>query len=327
MSRTHAVSVVIPTYRRLISLDRLLGSLQRQQHPAEEIILAIAEPAEVYASILSAYCKLNIRIVYAERSVCAQRNAAIREAKGVYVFLCDDDMELPSDYIQKCIHYIIRSRIPLAVSGLVMQREAEAWQAWYPFRFRQLVYAFVFCQSIWFKVSECHAPAACGPLLNYLKRYYRKRGNTHSKAGWPLLTQAESSEIRTEFYGIGASIIPRQWLLDSPYDERLHPNGYGDNYGVALHFPGTQPIVILADNPVFHHRDAQNRIASSKAWYHRSLALARFMADSPKFGKLNKLAFAWSLLGSLIRNPRLAPSVIRIYMQLIKFHFLESSLR
>src|SRR5687768_13117055 len=100
------ISVVIPTCNRRQRLLLLLQNLHRSTYPLLEIIIVdsgeeILEPAEY-----SSYGNLSIVYLRSEKSVCIQRNLGIRMAKGEWVFLCDDDIEVPAEYLQKIADHI-----------------------------------------------------------------------------------------------------------------------------------------------------------------------------------------------------------------------------
>jgi glycosyltransferase involved in cell wall biosynthesis len=46
---------------------------------------------------------LPIQYILSEKSVCIQRNIGIRKAETPWVFLCDDDVEVPPDYLQQLV--------------------------------------------------------------------------------------------------------------------------------------------------------------------------------------------------------------------------------
>lgn len=234
--------------------------------------------------------------------VCLQRNIGIRRARGSHVLLCDDDIEPPPDYLRRLTEYLHQHPSAGAVTGIVCEPDdvngfSHGLQA--P-SFRHLLFSFLFQLTVWADVEVATGARLSGFPLMLLKRWYRLRGNTWSLAGWPLVTQARGPVLHTATYGLGAALVRRDWLLASPYDERLGAHGIGDNYGVALGFPGERPIAVLKDLPVLHHRAEENRLDPADAYLRRVLALDYFMRKSPRFSRLNTAFLAWSLVGKAI---------------------------
>src|SRR6185436_11747216 len=83
----------------------------------------------------------------------------------------------------------------------------------------------------------------------------------------------------------------------SPYDERLSVHGIGDNYGVALKFPGDRSIAVLTDLAVRHHKASENRLDAVTTYYQRLLALDYFMRADRRFSVVNRMFLVWSLFG------------------------------
>jgi len=114
-----------------------------------------------------------------------------------------------------------------------------------------------------------------------------------------LITQWSES-FSTSFFSLGANIIKRDWLLQSPYDEVLDANGIGDNYGVALGFPGK--VYVLSSTFVHHQVEKGNRLNESVSYYRRVLALHYFIRKSKKFLASTERWLLWSLVGNSIKS-------------------------
>jgi len=294
------ISVVIPTRNRAVSLHRLLGALSQQDRKPEEVIVVDASdtPSDEMA-LGPAYPVLRIACLRAAPSVCGQRNAGIRRAIGSHVLLCDDDVEPPPDYIGKLIAHLEREPTTGAVTGMVADA-GSASQPVFELRapsFRYLLFASVFQLGVFGDVEATRGSWFTSIPLAALKKWYRRRGNTWSLAGWPLVTQVRTPVVRTAAYGLGAALIRRDWLLASPYDERLSAHGIGDNYGVALKFPGDRSIAVLTDLSVRHHNASENRLDAATTYYQRLLALDYFMRADHRFSAVNRVFLVWSLLG------------------------------
>ena len=294
------ISVVIPTRNRAESLHRLLDALSRQDRKPEEVIVADASDAPPDANTLGArYPALRIACLRVAPSVCGQRNAGIQRANGSHVLLCDDDIEPPPDYIRRLAEHLERD----PSTGVVTGMWAEASSTGQPFfelrapSFRYLLFAFVFQLTVWSDVEAARGTWLTAAPLAALKKWYRTRHNTWSLAGWPLVTQVRAPVVRTAIYSLGAALVRRDWLLASPYDKRLSAHGIGDNYGVALGFPGERSIALLTDLAVRHHKALENRLDASATYYQRLLALDYFMRTSGRFSAVNRIFLLWSLLG------------------------------
>ena len=83
----------------------------------------------------------------------------------------------------------------------------------------------------------------------------------------------------TPLYSLGAALIPKSWLIKSPFDEFLDPHGIGEHYGVIAGFP-SQKIHVLNNAFVYHHHEEANRLQKSLQYYRRVLALDYYPANS-----------------------------------------------
>lgn len=283
------VSVVIPTRNRPASLARTLDALARQTRPVYEIVIVDSsdQPLEEAALHASNPARPPLVCLRSRPGLCAQRNIGIRQATGSHVLLCDDDIEPPPEYIARLIAYLAENPTEGAATGLIREADGAGGfsRGFARPSFRHLAFAFLFQHTVWADVDGAEAGRLGALPLRALARWYRRRGNTWTAAGWPLVTQVSNSVLHTATYGLGAALVRRSWLLNSPYDERLGTHGIGDNYGVALGFPGEHPIAVLVDLPILHHRAAANRLDPADAYLHRVLALDYFLRTS---GRLDR---------------------------------------
>lgn len=95
------ISVVIPTYHCERTIERCLVSIKKQKYPNVEIIVVDSinyKMDEKYKKIIKKYAR------YfqdgPERSI--QRNRGIKEAKGEYILIIDQDMYLTPEVIEEC---------------------------------------------------------------------------------------------------------------------------------------------------------------------------------------------------------------------------------
>ncbi len=92
------VSVIIPTIRRPLLVQRAIASVRAQTHRELEIIVVIDGPDPATAEALSTLDEPRLQIIQNPRSLRAggARNAGARIAKGEWIaFLDDDDEWLP----------------------------------------------------------------------------------------------------------------------------------------------------------------------------------------------------------------------------------------
>ena len=289
------ISVVIPTCNRKESLRRLLASLNQSTYPILEVIIVDASDEPCLLTEMSGFENLRISLLRSEKSVCIQRNIGIRAARATWVFLCDDDLEVPANYLSEIEMYLRANAGIKAVTGIVLQKESSEWRGQYPIKSQStLLWKFLFQQSIW---GEIQCPVG-NPLTRSVYSFYKRKGNHISKAGWPVITDFGSEQFTAPIYALGAALIAKEWLLKSPYDEVLDPHGIGDNYGVAIGFP-EQIIHVLRNAFVYHFREDTNRLPERTRYFRRVLALDYFFKKQ-RGGNFTNGWLVWSLIGNLI---------------------------
>jgi glycosyltransferase involved in cell wall biosynthesis len=289
------ISVVIPTCDRKQRLLSLLHHLDQSSYPLHEVIIVDSGSDKLLPADYGIFKNIAIRYFESEKSVCRQRNIGIANAEASWIFLCDDDIEPPADYLEKIVAHIDEHREAVAVSGVWLQFENGKWVSEYPVRSnRELVWKYIFQLSIWGKIE-------CGDnfISRRLKKYYRRKGNHISKAGWPVLTDFSGLYFTTPLYSLGASVVRKEWLVKFPYDEILDSHGIGDNYGVAINFPPGS-IHILNNTFVFHHREPLNRLQKPLQYFRRSLALDYFASTNGNLKHVRRINLLWSLKGNLL---------------------------
>lgn len=290
------ISVVIPTCNRRQALLALLKSLNGSSYPVFEVIIVDGGHQRLVPSDYASLTNLHIRYLTTPASVCLQRNTGIRSAVSPWIFLCDDDMEIPTDYLQKLATYIANHPEAGAISGQVLQQQHGAWKASYPvYSSMELAWKFIFRLGLW---GEVHGKAK-NILIRRIKTYYQRKGNHLSPAGWPVITDWSGDYFTVPAYGLGAALVKKDWLLQSPYDEKLDSHGMGDHYGVAAGFP-SQGIQILNHAYVYHHQSADNRLVYPQQYFHRVMALDYFRRNLPALKHIKKRWLLWSLFGNLI---------------------------
>jgi glycosyltransferase involved in cell wall biosynthesis len=249
-------------------------------------------------------------------SVCLQRNIGIENSAGDWIFLCDDDIELPPNYIETLATYVQSQTACGAVAGRLMQLENGKWVDQYPVRsFPELCWRFIFQLGIWGNTDNIRTHSILQYGVNWISRFYKRRGNGLSLAGWPLVTQWNDHVFETRIYSLGANLVRKEWLIGA-YDEVLDRHGIGDNYGAALKFPGN--IHVVNSTVAYHHRAEENRGDRNIVYYRRLLALHYFITRYQK-GLPTILFFFWSLLGSSLMSLFKRDFVLfKIHMKVIR---------
>lgn len=289
------VSVVIPTCNRPQALIALLDCLSHSADMPQEIIIVDSGDRGPGPEDYARFGRLSLVRLPSRRSLCSQRNSGILAARSPWIFICDDDMEVPPDYLRKLWIHIERHPEAGAVSGRILQQVEGQWQAAYPiYSSRELLFRYVFGLGIWGNI-QC---ADDNGYLRKIKRSYARKGNHIARSGWPVITAFPGEYFKTPVWGLGASLIRKEWLLGSLYDERLEAHGAGDHYGVASGFPA-EGIHVVNEAVVYHHASAVNRLEPPRQYLLRILALDYFREMKPWLG-VHKGWLLWSLCGSLL---------------------------
>jgi len=290
------ISVVIPTCNRKARLLSLLNNLDQSVLAVHEVVIADSGDDNLSPEALTRFSNLHIQCIKTDKSVCIQRNAAIQKAVSEWIFLCDDDIEVPADYLQKLVSHVSAYPEVGAVSGLWLEKENNTWIATHPENStRQLFWKFIFNLSIW-------GPVNCSSnnlLVKKIKQYYNRKGNHITKAGWPVITDFSGDHFFTPVYSLGASLIRKELLLRSPFDEVLDRHGIGDNYGVIADLPGGA-IRVINNAFVYHHHETTNRLMRPLQYYRRVLALDYFIQTKKTIQHAKRSWLLWSLTGNFI---------------------------
>lgn len=101
------VTVVIPTYSSLRTIEKCLESIKEQTYPLIDLVVVDSlyynkEDKKKSKQIIKKYARFFED--GPERSI--QRNRGIEEAKGKYIFMVDQDMYLSPGVIEECVAYM-----------------------------------------------------------------------------------------------------------------------------------------------------------------------------------------------------------------------------
>lgn len=101
------VSVIIPTLNRYEYLKVVLADLEQQDYTHFEVI--VCDQSEPVNEAFYKGWNLDIQLIkQEEKALWFARNNAIKKAKGEYIALTEDDVELPIDWLTnhlKCLEY------------------------------------------------------------------------------------------------------------------------------------------------------------------------------------------------------------------------------
>lgn len=287
-----SVTVVIPTRNRPEQIRRLIRELSLQSRLPDEIIVVDASEDTGYRNEIYTTSGIPLKWIDSNPHVCVQRNLGIQHAGSDWIFLCDDDIGLPANYIKEVEQIIDTNKDCGIACGLLMQKDDQGWRYDYPVKSTLgLLWAYVFQLPLWGRVS------ASTP--GWLRNYFEKRGNHVSKAGWPVLTDFHGPFFTTPYYSLGANIVRRDWLLQSPFDEALDPHGIGDNYGVIVGFPEGARVFVTHQTSARHYQSTINRLAARRTTYLRLIALKRFIVKGSDSTRI-MMWYRWSLIGRSI---------------------------
>lgn len=291
------ISVVIPTCNRKARLLSLLQNINQSSYPIYEVIVVDSGEDKLSTTEYSCFKNFPVHYIASEKSVCIQRNIGIQKAASDWIFLCDDDIQIENDYLEKLSSYIHSNPKAGAVSGLWLQKENEGWTAKYPEKSPfWVMWKFFFQLSVWGEIS-CKTDNF---LLRRIKHYYTIKGNHISKAGWPIITDFSGDHFTTPLYSLGAALVKKEWLLHSPFDEVLDQYGIGDNYGVIAGFPDAA-VDVVTSAFAYHHQETANRLQKPLQYYRRAIALDYFTRCKKSLRKIEKAWLLWSLTGNLLQ--------------------------
>ena len=100
------VSIVIPTYNRKEKLTRLIKSILNNNYPRDKIEVIVVDDASTdgtYEEIKKSFPEVKVIKNQKELFLAASRNVGIKNSKGKYIFLIDDDNIVDKDCILELV--------------------------------------------------------------------------------------------------------------------------------------------------------------------------------------------------------------------------------
>lgn len=124
------VSVVIPCYREMRHIDICLASLERQTYGKEnyEIIVVDGMSADGTREVIKKYSDSGFNVILTDNPkqiTPVAMNLGIQKAKGDYILRLDAHVEVPLDYIERCMETM--KRVNAEVVGGPMQTKGDGF--------------------------------------------------------------------------------------------------------------------------------------------------------------------------------------------------------
>lgn len=125
------VSVIIPTYKRKDKLKRLLNSLLESDYPKDkmEIIVVVDGDGEDYSALIKEFPKVRFIFNENEQFLAESRNIGIRNSRGEYLFIIDDDNIVD----RKCITELVKfmeNNPEVGIAGPIMYYYKDPQRIW-----------------------------------------------------------------------------------------------------------------------------------------------------------------------------------------------------
>lgn len=131
------VSAVIPTRNRPDLVCRAVRSALAQTYQNIEVVVVIDGPDPATASALESFRDPRIRIVALQENVGGSeaRNIGVRNARGEYIALLDDDDEWLPEKTSKQVDLILQSNSRALITSRYFARRADGQEICFPLRF------------------------------------------------------------------------------------------------------------------------------------------------------------------------------------------------
>lgn len=264
---TALVSVIVPTRGGARRLPRLLACLERQDHPAWEVVVVIDEDVDDSASVVESWqgrIPLQVVVFPENRGRAAALNAGRAAARGDVLVRCDDDLTPRPDYLSG--HAAAHAEAAAAGSH---------------------VGVIGMCRNIY--PSTAYARAYGGPA------YLRLRADAYAAA----------PQDRWRYWGGNVSVDRATWDLVGDYDQSYRGYGWEDvDWGYRLWQAGI-PLRVVPDLETDHHVAATTTASRAQRAFESGTARRAFEAkhgssalgalhDSGTQGAWDRLVRAWS---------------------------------
>ena len=122
------ISIVIACYNRIKILKKVLPSYINQKHVNEIIIVddCSKDGTDIYMKSFMKKNKLLRYIKNKERKgTCGTKNVGIKKAKGDYIFIGEDDIELEKDYLSILLKHLLKNKAEVIGSRRIWLGEGE----------------------------------------------------------------------------------------------------------------------------------------------------------------------------------------------------------
>lgn len=126
-----AISVVVPTFNRAESVERLLSALAAQDLPRDafEVVVIDDGSTDETQRVLHKPVSFNLRAERQENAGPASaRNRALRIARGEFVLFLDDDVVPPPDLVRR--HLDAQREAPVVVIGAMLAPDGVRQSVW-----------------------------------------------------------------------------------------------------------------------------------------------------------------------------------------------------
>lgn len=164
--KQNELSVIIPTFRRSDSLQRLITALEAQQGINLQIIVLDQNPQGYFSSNLEELVNRHTRIRQSVPNVSEARNRGFLSAKAEWILFIDDDLVPNPDFCRKGLNFLydnpmIKALIPLvhnsndlSVARQAMQQLREGKiELNSAFPIRETISAAMFFQADYYKAT------------------------------------------------------------------------------------------------------------------------------------------------------------------------------
>ncbi len=199
---TPRVSVVLATYNRWPTLERLIHQLGEQTFPSDqfEVIVVDDGSAEPVAPRLARIpTRFSLRVIRQQNAgAAAARHRGVMEARSDILVILDDDMQLPKQFLEEHLRWH-RPGVPAVVMGRYRSdpniEQMPLFERWYAKKWEEWSAQFA-------GGMKPHGTALCTGNVSMRREDYLKVG------GFDLsLDRSEDAELGLKLEQLGAELI------------------------------------------------------------------------------------------------------------------------